>query len=265
MKTLRYTARQPKASLRLKGKTWSDESSTTLEVRPMISYNPTEPSESVNCTPLQALAADRSRRYHHPFYRTAKRGFDLVVAGAGLVILSPVFLAITIAIAAQDGFPVIFRQKRIGMGGKTFYIYKFRTMVKNAEEILRSHPELMEEYRRTYKIANDPRISKLGHFLRKSTLDEIPQLWNVIRGEMSLVGPRPIVEPELEKYGDCKHLYLAMKPGCAGLWQCSGRSDTTYEERVALDEEYYRRSSLRYDVSILWRTFLAILHRKGAK
>ena len=213
---------------------------------------------------LEELAGDRRVRYHHPFYRAVKRTFDVTVCGAAILLLSPLFVAVALAIAIQDGFPVVFSQKRVGMGGKTFRIYKFRTMVKNAEEILRARPELMEEYQRTYKITNDPRISRLGRFLRETTLDELPQLFNVLRGEMSLVGPRPIVEPELEKYGDCKHLYLAMKPGCAGLWQCSGRSETSYEERVMLDEEYFRRSSLRYDVGILWKTFVAILLRRGA-
>jgi len=213
---------------------------------------------------LAMMAVDPRVRYNHPFYRGVKRSFDIVVSLTAITMLLPVFGLVTLAIALQDGFPVVFRQKRVGMGGKAFHIYKFRTMVKNAEEILRARPELMEEYRKYYKIQNDPRISKLGKFLRESTLDELPQLVNVLRGEMSLVGPRPIVEPELEKYGDCKHLYLAMKPGCAGLWQCSGRSDTTYEERVALDEEYFRRSSLRYDVGILCRTLLAIIKKRGA-
>jgi undecaprenyl-phosphate galactose phosphotransferase len=122
----------------------------------------------------------------------------------------------------------------------------------------------MAEYQRYYKIHDDPRVSRLGRFLRATTLDELPQLYNVLRGDMSLVGPRPIVEPELEKYGASKSLYLAMKPGCAGLWQCSGRSDTSYENRVRLDEEYYRRASLPYDVAVLIRTLIAIVLRRGA-
>lgn len=189
---------------------------------------------------------------------------DVVLASTFLVLLSPVLLAIAAAIALQDGFPVVFKQKRVGKGGRPFYMYKFRTMVKNAEEILRSRPDLLEEYRRTYKIQNDPRISKLGRFLRRTSLDELPQLINVLKGEMSLVGPRPIVESELEKYGDARHLYLALKPGCAGLWQCSGRSNTSYDERVALDEEYFMRSSIRYDFGILCRTAFAIVVCRGA-
>jgi lipopolysaccharide/colanic/teichoic acid biosynthesis glycosyltransferase len=211
------------------------------------------------------ILLDTSIRYNQAFYQVAKRVFDIVVSAALIVMLSPILIAVALAIALQDGFPVVFKQKRLGYCGETFFIYKFRTMVKNAEEVLRSRPDLMEEYRRTYKITNDPRISKLGKFLRESSLDELPQLFNVLLGSMSLVGPRPIVEPELAKYGENAELYLAMKPGCAGLWQCSGRSDTTYDERVALDREYYHRSSLRYDVRILYRTFLSVVNRKGAR
>jgi lipopolysaccharide/colanic/teichoic acid biosynthesis glycosyltransferase len=212
----------------------------------------------------EAMAFDRRFRCHHTFYQVAKRVLDVSLALVALVALAPLLLIIATAIALQDGFPVVFKQKRVGKGGRTFYIYKFRTMVKNAEEILRSRPDLMEEYRRTYKIQNDPRISKLGRFLRRTSLDELPQLVNVLKGEMSLVGPRPIVESEMEKYGDSRHLYLALKPGCAGLWQCSGRSETTYDERVALDEEYFMRSSIRYDLGLLCRTAYAIMVRRGA-
>ena len=194
----------------------------------------------------------RDSRYHVPAYRFAKRTMDIVLASVLLVLRLPLFLFVALLIAVTDGTPVTFRQKRVGQNGRLFYLYKFRSRVHNADEILRSRPELMEEYKKQYKIKDDPRISPLGNFLRSSTLDELPQLLNVLKGEMSLVGPRPIVEPELEKFGDAKDVYLAMKPGCAGLWQCSGRSDTTYEERVA------------FDILILWRTFVAVLLRRGA-
>lgn len=219
---------------------------------------------SVKVASPEEMAHDRTFRCQQEFYQAVKRAMDISLATLFLIVLSPVFLLIAAAIAFQDGFPVVFKQKRVGKGGKPFQMYKFRTMVKNAEEVLRSRPDLMEEYRRTYKIQNDPRISKLGRFLRKTSLDELPQLFNVLKGDMSLVGPRPIVQDELEKYGDAKHLYLALKPGCAGLWQCSGRSDTSYTERVALDEQYFMRSSLRYDVGILCRTALAIVVCRGA-
>lgn len=211
------------------------------------------------------VAHNHEVRYNHAFYQSGKRAFDVVVSLLLIVLCAPLLLLIALLIGLQDGFPVMFKQRRVGRGGQAFYIYKFRTMVKNAEEVLKARPDLMEEYRLFYKITNDPRISKLGQFLRKTSLDELPQLFNVLKGEMSLVGPRPIVEPELEKYGHCRDLYLAMKPGCAGLWQCSGRSETSYDERVQLDETYYMRSSLRYDVGILYKTFIAVVARRGAQ
>ncbi len=203
-------------------------------------------------------------RYPRRGFQFAKRILDIVLSGLALVLFFPVFVVISLTVIAQDGSPIIFRQRRIGVHGKVFYIYKFRTMVKNAEEILRNRPELMEEYKRTFKIENDPRILRAGKFLRASSLDELPQLLNVFAGNMSLVGPRPIVEAEIAQYGDDKDYYLAMKPGCAGLWQCSGRSLTTYEERVALDKQYYLNAGLRYDLLILIKTIVTVLQRKGA-
>jgi exopolysaccharide production protein ExoY len=205
-----------------------------------------------------------SLKYHRRPYLVAKRVMDITGSGLAIVILFPVFFAVSLCIALTEGFPIVFKQKRVGKDGREFYILKFRTMVKNAEEILRSRPELMEEYQRTYKISNDPRISKLGRILRKTSLDELPQLLNVFFGEMSLVGPRPIVPKELEKYGDMAWAYLLMKPGCAGLWQCSGRSEIGYDERVHLDITYYNRAGLRYDSWILLRTVFDILRCRGA-
>jgi exopolysaccharide production protein ExoY len=204
-------------------------------------------------------------RYHGRRYQFAKRILDIVLSAAALFVLFPLFLAISIILLFVDGFPVVFRQTRIGKDGRLFEIHKFRTMVKNAEEVLRARPDLWEEYRITYKIQNDPRISKFGHFLRKSSLDELPQLFNVLIGDMTLVGPRPIVEPEIDMYGDQRSVYLAMKPGCAGLWQCMGRSATTYEERVELDREYYENASVWFDLVILSRTVLAICTGSGAR
>ena len=206
-----------------------------------------------------------SSRYNRRTYLLAKRTGDIFMSAFALLLLFPVFSTIAFVLACQDGFPVIFKQKRIGKDGRLFDIYKFRTMVKNAEDLLRSRPDLMEEYRTTYKIQNDPRISKFGAFLRKSSLDELPQLFNVFIGNMSLVGPRPIVEPEIDKYEDQCHIYTAMKPGCAGLWQCMGRSATTYEERVELDREYFENASLLFDGSILVHTVAAILTGRGAR
>lgn len=203
-------------------------------------------------------------RYNRRWYVAAKRVMDVSVSLIALLLLFPLFVLISLLIAVTDGRPVIFRQRRLGQDGKVFMIYKFRTMVKNAEEVLRSHPDLMEEYRRTYKISRDPRVSKLGRLLRKTTLDELPQLLNVLAGEMSLVGPRPIVPDEIEKYGEWSFVYLAMKPGCAGLWQCSGRSQTEYPDRVKLDIEYFEHASIRYDLWILARTTFDVVRCRGA-
>jgi lipopolysaccharide/colanic/teichoic acid biosynthesis glycosyltransferase len=211
------------------------------------------------------LRPDGSRpRYTHRFYRVAKRTFDVLASTAGLLVLFPLMLLVAVAIVINDGFPFIFRQVRLGEGGRKFTIYKFRSMRKDAEKILQSRPDLMEEYQRTFKIENDPRLLKIGKFIRSTTIDELPQLINVLKGDMSIVGPRPIVPKEIEKYGDKASVYYAMKPGCAGLWQCSGRSDLEYSERIALDEEYYWTASLRRDLFVVWRTLLSIFQRKGA-
>lgn len=205
-----------------------------------------------------------SLRYHRRGYIGAKRVMDIVGGCVAIAITSPLFLLVSAALVLTDGFPVVFKQKRVGKDGREFYIYKFRTMVKNAEEILKSRPELLEEYQKTYKITNDPRISKIGKFLRKTSLDELPQLFNVVRGDMSLVGPRPIVPKELEKYGDMAWAYLLMKPGCAGLWQCSGRSEISYEDRVHLDITYYEKAGLRYDSLVILKTIFEIFRMRGA-
>lgn len=206
-----------------------------------------------------------SKRYHRHKYHVVKRVFDVVAASIALILLLPVFLVVSVFVAFASGFPVMFKQQRVGFRGKPFYIFKFRTMVRNAEEILNARPELLEEYKRNFKIENDPRISKVGNFLRKSSLDELPQLINVVKGDMSLVGPRPIVVPELAKYGDHQDMYMAMRPGCTGLWQCGGRSATTYEERIALDREYFEKAGLRFDLYIIFKTVGAILFARGAR
>lgn len=206
-----------------------------------------------------------SKRYHRHFYHVVKRWFDFIAALLALIILFPLFILISILVAISSGLPVTFKQTRVGYQGKPFSIYKFRTMVRNAEEILKSRPELMEEYKRTFKIENDPRISKVGKILRKTSLDELPQFINVLKGDMSLVGPRPIVVPELDKYGESQDMYMAMRPGCTGLWQACGRSATTYEERIALDTEYFQRAGLRFDLYIIFKTVGAIISARGAK
>lgn len=214
---------------------------------------------------VEQAGLDHAPRYMDRSYRVMKRIFDFTLSLFGLLVLFPVFLALSVLIVLADGFPVIFKQRRLGEGGREFSIYKFRSMRRDAEQILRSNPALMEEYRRTFKIENDPRLLKFGKFIRSTSLDELPQLINVLKGEMSLVGPRPIVPQEIEKYGDDRDVYMAMKPGCAGLWQCSGRSDLEYDERIALDVRYFKTAKMRMDVLILFKTLKSIFKREGAR
>jgi exopolysaccharide production protein ExoY len=220
--------------------------------------------EGMNSSHRVALEALPPSRYGRPGYRLAKRVFDVCAAVLLLAILFPIFVVVAVAIAVGDGFPVIYRHRRVGRHGRPIHILKFRSMVKNAEEVLKADPELYAEFLKTFKLERDPRVTKIGDFLRRTSLDEIPQLLNVITGEMSMVGPRPVVPNELERYEDRQDVYLAMVPGCAGLWQCSGRSDTSYEERVRLDLEYYEHASFWTDVSILFRTAAAVVRKKGA-
>lgn len=178
------------------------------------------------------------------------------------------FFIITILIMLDSEGPVFYRQTRIGRYGRRFYVYKFRTMVQNADELLQTYlaksPELRAEWLATHKLKNDPRITRVGAILRKTSLDELPQLWNILIGEMSLIGPRPIVDAEVEKYGDCFELYTQVRPGLTGLWQVSGRSDTSYEQRVELDKYYVLNRSLKLDIQILWKTVFVVLKKDGA-
>lgn len=197
----------------------------------------------------------------------AKRAFDIVGALILGLLFSPLILAI-VAFIRIEGQPVLFWHKRIGRNGRSFHCVKFRTMVRNAEHVLRQllneHPELRDEWTKNFKIRNDPRITMTGRVLRLTSLDELPQLWNVLRGEMSLVGPRPIVRAELLRYGRNASRYLAVKPGLTGLWQVKGRSNTTYRRRVAMDKFYVQNQSMLLDIYILAATPAAVLRRNGA-
>ncbi len=197
-----------------------------------------------------------------------KAVLDRLLAIAGLIVLSPLFAVIALTIAIESGRPILFGHRRLGKGNASFRAWKFRTMVKDADEALKRHleanPELRREWEETHKLRDDPRVSRVGSFLRRTSLDELPQLFNVAAGEMSIVGPRPIVTGEISKYGDDIDLYCLVKGCITGLWQVSGRNDTTYAERVALDTYYIRNWSLWLDLSILARTVTAVLFRQGA-
>lgn len=192
--------------------------------------------------------------------------FALILLAAPYILLA--FLLIGILIKLDSPGPVFYHQKRIGRFGRKFPVYKFRTMVANADQILKDYldnsPELKSQWLATQKLKQDPRVTRLGSVLRKLSLDELPQLWNIIIGDMSLVGPRPIVDAEVEKYGKCFELYIQVRPGLTGLWQVSGRNNTSYQYRVELDEYYVRNRSLKLDLQILWKTIFVVLSKEGA-
>jgi len=203
-----------------------------------------------------------------PIQAAVKRSVDFVVSALLLIVLSPVIVAITVAVKLTSPGPAFFRQKRLGLDGKPFTLFKFRTMRTDAEQILKDSPSLHAKYlENNFKLpkGEDPRLATLGGFLRATSLDELPQLFNVLIGEMSLVGPRPIVPPEAVHYGDSAMLFMSAKPGMTGHWQVSGRSEIAeYEKRVELDLEYIRDQSIGKDLEILLRTVPAVLRRKGA-
>ena len=203
-----------------------------------------------------------------PYNRAFKRIFDLVLTIVGGLMISPVLLGIALAVAIDNRGRVIFAHKRVGAAGKKFFCYKFQTMIPDAEEKLKKYlaenPAAKKEWDETFKLTNDPRVTKLGNFLRRTSLDELPQLWNVIRGEMSLVGPRPIVQAEVVRYGKNIREYYMVLPGITGMWQVSGRSDTTYSERVAMDTWYVRNWSVWIDLIYLFKTVKAVFYGKGA-
>jgi Undecaprenyl-phosphate galactose phosphotransferase WbaP len=198
----------------------------------------------------------------------AKRSLDFLLSLSGLLLLSPLFLLLALAVKLSSKGPVFYGQSRYGRDGKIFKAYKFRSMHPDADKILPEylarHPEDLFEWQRDHKLKNDPRVTPIGKWLRRLSLDELPQLWNVMRGQMSLVGPRPIVKAEIEKYGRRFGLYSRVRPGITGLWQVSGRNNTTYDERIAMDEYYVHNWSVWFDTYLLLRTVKTILHGEGA-
>ncbi|MDR1566776.1 MAG: undecaprenyl-phosphate galactose phosphotransferase WbaP [Treponema sp.] len=197
-----------------------------------------------------------------------KRFMDLAIVICGGVVILPFLLVIALLVKLSSPGPVLYSHRRLGLNGKYFKAYKFRSMVKDAdrllENLLASDPKFQEEWDASHKLKNDPRITGIGRFLRRSSFDEFPQIINVLKGEMSLVGPRPVVEAEMEKYGENYHRIFSVKPGLTGLWQVSGRSDTDYAERVSYDTYYLQSWSVWLDLWIVYRTPWAILKGKGA-
>ena len=197
-----------------------------------------------------------------------KRGMDLTLSVVGAVLVLPLCLIIGVCIRLESPGPVFFRHERIGRGGRVIRILKFRTMVNDAQEALARHlaanPDLRREWEADQKLRNDPRITRVGAVLRRTSLDELPQLWNVIWGEMSLVGPRPIVQSEVERYGAAFAAYSRVRPGITGLWQVSGRNDLSYETRVRIDRYYINNWSICQDLVILAKTVPVVFGKKGA-
>lgn len=201
-------------------------------------------------------------------YRVVKRGLDLTLVMICLPALLLLLASIALAIRITSPGPIFFSHRRIRGHGRFFSMWKFRTMCVNSSEVLETflaaNPEARAEWRRTHKLKADPRVTPVGEFLRRTSLDELPQIWNVITGSMSLVGPRPIVAAEVEKYGDFFADYCMVKPGVTGLWQVSGRSQVSYPERVQLDRRYAQHWSLVGDVKILCRTLTSVANQDGA-
>jgi len=236
-----------------------------VDNRPIVSANDAGPR------PTPALISENGARIFRPdpseFRETAKRAFDIVGAIGLLIFFAPI-MAVIYAVVRSDGGAGVFAHERVGKDGVRFKCYKFRSMIPDADRVLKDLLVCNEQFRRDWnadqKLRNDPRITKVGLFLRKKSLDELPQLINVIKGDMSLVGPRPITADELERYGDKVDYYLITRPGLTGAWQVSGRNDVSYAQRVALDVDYARNWTFVADLMILLKTVRVVLSGHGA-
>ena len=199
-------------------------------------------------------------------YDFIKRGIDIIIGTIGIIICLPFFIIIAILIKIDSKGPVFFKHKRIGKNGKDLYIYKFRTMIDNAEDAIKNFtPEQKKEFEANYKLEDDPRVTRVGKILRKTSIDELPQIINILKGEMAIIGPRPIVKKELEKYGKNKNRFLSVAPGLTGYWAANGRSDVSYEERMAMELYYVDNRSLLLDLKIFFKTIGSVLTGRGAR
>ena len=200
-----------------------------------------------------------------PVYDFLKRIFDIICSSVALIILSPVFLILAAAIKTTDKGPVFFAHRRVGKDGKPLNIYKFRSMVTNAEDLIKQFtPEQKAEYERNFKLENDPRVTKVGKFMRRTSLDELPQLFNILKGDISIVGPRPVMEVETEIYGNYRDMLLSVKPGLTGFWAANGRSCTTYTRRRAMEIYYIKNRSVCFDLKIILKTITSVFKGEGA-
>lgn len=217
----------------------------------------------------KVLEQKEKKTFNEITYSFLKRTVDITASATALLLLSPVFLVTSLAIRKDSDGPAMFTQKRIGKDGKLFEIYKFRTMVPDADkklfELLDKDEKTREEYKVNKKLKHDPRITKVGNFLRKTSIDELPQLINVLKGDMSLVGPRPYLPREKDDMGDYYNTIIESKPGITGLWQVSGRSNTTFEDRLEFDKEYTENKGFFYDMGLLTKTVGVVIHKDGAE
>ena len=221
--------------------------------------------EDIELKDSNSLVKIKSRIKSNKIYKVVKRAFDFVASLCGIIILSPIFLVISLAIKLDSKGKVVFKHKRIGKDGKEIFVYKFRTMCENAQDMIKDFtPEQQKEFKENYKLKNDPRITKVGNVLRKTSLDELPQLFNIIKGDLSIIGPRPVIEEELEKYGENKDKFLSVTPGLTGYWAANGRSETTYEERMQMELFYVDNMSLKLDAQIFVDTVDSVINKRGA-
>ena len=213
---------------------------------------------------VKKVKLDPSKVKGRLVYHTVKRGFDILASGVALVLLSPLFGVLTVKIKKEDGGPAFYSQTRIGKNGKPFKMWKFRSMIVNADKMVEQLEEQNEIDGAMFKIKDDPRITKIGHTIRKYSLDELPQLWNVLIGDMSLVGPRPPLPSEVEEYTDYDKQRLLVMPGCTGLWQVTERNEADFDEMVWLDIVYINHSGLWEDLKLIIKTIGVVIHPNGA-
>lgn len=204
----------------------------------------------------------------HKAYLGIKRVMDVLLSMIALFLLSPIFLILIVLIKIDSKGSIFYKHKRIGKNGEYIYLYKFRSMYSDSkerlEELLKDN-KIRKEWEKNYKLEDDPRITKIGSILRKTSLDELPQLLNILKGEMSIVGPRPVIDGEIEKYGSNKEKFLSVTPGLTGWWACNGRSCTTYEERMKLELYYVDHCSILLDIKCILKTVIAVVKRDGAE
>ena len=230
-----------------------------------VQTNPEDDSASQLQPPLtvEILSAD-SHAEPSLFYYIIKQILDIILSAIGIVVLLPIFLIVAVCIKLDDKGAILHFREIVGKNGRRFYALKFRTMISNADQYLAAHPELLQRYQQNMKLSSDPRITRLGKVLRKTSVDELPQLFNVLVGQMSLVGPRIIHPSELARYGIWAKKRLSVKPGITGLWQISGRQHISYSERVLLDMQYIDQRSLLTDLAILVKTLKVFIVHTGA-